>query len=328
MPSAPLIPESESLGQHLQRSREEQGLSIEYFGLQTRISEKNLRAMESDDFANLPAEAFARGLYGLYAKALGLNAEEIIARFTTDRRKALPQEHPTGSPYSAPGMDSGRVNSMAEGTIISPLSAFFLLLFLLFATTAGLSWYFQTNPIAFITAKIALFQQPAAPLAVDSKDHETTVAQTTSPDGAGHPAEITVDQTATAPPAVQQLAPAQTSAQTTAVATAPPPAAPTPVLPAAPSAPSPVTPPPPPAKYTLEAVFYEKTTFSLTIDDEHKQELTFQAGDKMVWHAATKMVLSLPTGNSTRFTLNDIPLVLPASKERQTILAIPENLLD
>ena len=324
MPSAPLIPESESLGQHLQRSREEQGLSIEYFGLQTRISEKNLRAMENDDFANLPAEAFARGIYGLYAKALGLNPEEIIARFTTDKRHALPQEYTAGSPYSAPGMDSGRVNSMAEGSVISPFSAFFLLLFLLFATAAGLSWYFQINPIAFITAKIALFQQPAGQLAEDSKDHETTATQATSPGGSGHPDEITVDHTATAPPAVQQLAPAQT----TALATAPPAAAPNTVLPAAPSAQAPVAPPPSPSKYTLQAVFYEKTTFSLTIDDERKQELTYQAGDRMIWHAASKMVLVLPTGNSTRFTLNDIPLVLPASKERETTLAIPENLLD
>ncbi len=333
MPLTQLPPDSESLGQYLQRSRKEKGLTIEHYGAETRISERNLRAMEDDDFANLPAEAFARGLYGLYAKALGLNSDEIIARFIVDMRKAIPQEYGPGSPYAAPGMDSGRVNSMAEGPAISPIFAFVLLLFLLFGVSAGLSWYFQFDPVAFVTGKVPLLDKP-----IGSSEEEQTAADPNgdaSPEQAGQPGAKTAAEGAKSePPTATQPVPTE-SAPLPAAATsggASGQVAPTESSLATPPAAPPAQPPAKPAvsslKYTRQAVFYEKTTLSLTIDDGTKEQLTYQAGDRMVWHAATKMVLTLPTGNSTRFSLNDIPLVLPPSKERETILAIPENLLD
>ena len=319
MPSAQLPTEPESLGQYLHRIREEKGQTIEHYGAETRISERNLRAMENDDFVNLPAEAFARGLYGLYAKALGLNSDEIIARFITDMRKAIPQDYGPGTPYASPGMDSGRVNSMAEGPAISPFFAFVLLLFTLFAVSAGLSWYFQFDPVAFVTGKVPLQDKATSS---NGTEHSTAdPSSEASPDQAGSADAKAVSEDAKSEPlTAAESAPAAPTVAPSGSALVTPPAA-TPTQPSAEPAVSSL-------KYTLQAVFYEKTTLTLTIDDGKKEELTFQAGERMVWHAATKMVLTLPTGNSTRFSLNDIPLVLPASKQRETILAIPENLLD
>jgi cytoskeleton protein RodZ len=291
-------PEHESLGQYLHRTRSEKGLEIEQISSETRISARNLRAMETDHYATLPADAFARGLYGLYAKALGLDPDEIASRFTAQKNKILPQDSLPGFSKPPVGKTASKVNSMAEAPIIAPFSTMLLLLFLLLAVGGGLSWYFQINPISILKEKILLMQdKPLKPVDTSTAESPKALATTKVPD-------------VQTPPAAEAVSsPAATGQQPSAA------------IPAQPQ--SGIA-----RKYTLKAEFFEATRFTLTVDDGQKQELTFQAGEKIEWHANSKMVLSLPTGTSTRLILNDIPLALPKSKGKEILLAIPENLLD
>jgi len=71
----------EPFGEYLKKAREKKRLSLEKIASQTRIQEAHLRALESEDFANLPAKVFAKGFVRSYAKALGLDEEETLQRF-------------------------------------------------------------------------------------------------------------------------------------------------------------------------------------------------------------------------------------------------------
>jgi len=71
----------EPFGKYLKKAREKKKLSLEQIASQTRIQETHLRALESEDFASLPAKVFAKGFVRAYAKALDLNEEETLQRF-------------------------------------------------------------------------------------------------------------------------------------------------------------------------------------------------------------------------------------------------------
>jgi cytoskeleton protein RodZ len=71
----------EPFGACLKKAREKKGLSLEQVASKTRIPESRLHALESEDFANLPAKVFAKGFVRSYAKTLGLDEEETLQRF-------------------------------------------------------------------------------------------------------------------------------------------------------------------------------------------------------------------------------------------------------
>jgi cytoskeletal protein RodZ len=71
----------EPLGEYLKQARKKKRLSLEKVASQTRIQEHHLQALESEDFANLPAKVFAKGFVRSYAKALGLDEEEALQCF-------------------------------------------------------------------------------------------------------------------------------------------------------------------------------------------------------------------------------------------------------
>ncbi len=70
-----------SLGDYFKQAREKKGLSLEHVVSQTRIQEYHLQALESEDFANLPAKVFVKGFVRSYAKVLGLDEDEALQNF-------------------------------------------------------------------------------------------------------------------------------------------------------------------------------------------------------------------------------------------------------
>ncbi len=76
-------PQDLTVGKHLQQERERKGLSLEAVSKVTRISVRNLEAMESDDFAALPAPLFIRSFLKTYAAVIGIDANKIIALYET-----------------------------------------------------------------------------------------------------------------------------------------------------------------------------------------------------------------------------------------------------
>jgi cytoskeletal protein RodZ len=72
---------AESLGQYLREAREEKGWTLEQAAFKTRILYQYLKAVEDDNYEQLPAEVFAKGFVRSYARLLGLDELQVLPRF-------------------------------------------------------------------------------------------------------------------------------------------------------------------------------------------------------------------------------------------------------
>ncbi len=68
-----------SIGEKLRRQRLQNRISIEKVSLDTKIGIRLLEAIEAEQFEKLPGGVFRRSFVLQYAKALGLDQEEIAA---------------------------------------------------------------------------------------------------------------------------------------------------------------------------------------------------------------------------------------------------------
>lgn len=82
-----------SVGQILHDAREAQGLTLESAAIRLRLMQRQIEAMETDDFAGLGQPVFARGFVRNYARLLGLAPEALLARM-----EGAPSEPATVSP--------------------------------------------------------------------------------------------------------------------------------------------------------------------------------------------------------------------------------------
>lgn len=89
---------AETLGSRFRSARTSQGKSLQEVAQVTRINPTILAALESDNFAKMPAEVFTRGFIKLYAQYLGLDANETIKLYSNQEN--LDPERPTEEPYS------------------------------------------------------------------------------------------------------------------------------------------------------------------------------------------------------------------------------------
>jgi len=88
---------AEHLGRRLKNARAARGVSLPEAARETCINPAILTALESDDFAGLPAEVFTRGFIKLYAKYLGLDVEETINVYL--KQSNLDPAGPVDQPY-------------------------------------------------------------------------------------------------------------------------------------------------------------------------------------------------------------------------------------
>lgn len=70
-----------SLGSYLKRERELRQMSIAELAQITRIPARVLQHLENDARDELPADVFVRGFLRSYADALGLDGENVLARY-------------------------------------------------------------------------------------------------------------------------------------------------------------------------------------------------------------------------------------------------------
>jgi cytoskeletal protein RodZ len=108
-----------SLGSYLKRERELKQVSIAELAQTTRIPVRILQQLEHDDHSQLPADVFVRGFLRAYARALGLDAEHVLARYGDGRQTPEPPAPSLPAMYAP---ESGRRFGIAI--------ALFILLFL------------------------------------------------------------------------------------------------------------------------------------------------------------------------------------------------------
>lgn len=73
--------DSLSFGRYLKSVRIEQQLTIEQIANETRIRPEYLLLLEEENYEKLPAEVFVKGFLRAYAKAMGINTDDIIQRY-------------------------------------------------------------------------------------------------------------------------------------------------------------------------------------------------------------------------------------------------------
>lgn len=88
----------DSVGQYLRQQREAKAMSIEEVARATRVPMSSVERLESDQFDELPGEVFVRGFMKSYARAVGLDSDDVLARYTASRRVAWVTPLPISSP--------------------------------------------------------------------------------------------------------------------------------------------------------------------------------------------------------------------------------------
>ncbi len=155
MPSEVKDSPETTLGEFLHTTRQQKGLDLDSVVRETRISLKNLQAMEENDFKSLPADAFARGFYSLYAQCLGLPSQEVLDRY--DRERALV---PVETKRVKPDEDSIDLEYITASSSRPAFSIVGLLL-IIAAFAAFFCWYFSWNPVTYLGQKLQQIQGSA-----------------------------------------------------------------------------------------------------------------------------------------------------------------------
>ncbi len=88
----------DSIGRYLKNAREAQGMSVEEIARATRIPVASIERIEGDHFDDLPGEVFVRGFLKAYARAVALQVDEVLARYTSSRRVAWVTPIPIAAP--------------------------------------------------------------------------------------------------------------------------------------------------------------------------------------------------------------------------------------
>lgn len=100
----------EGVGARLRRAREAAGLTRAQIAATTKIPERHLEAIETGNFAALPARTYAVGFSRSYARAVGLDEAEVAAEVRADLAVAEPEVQRRTVPAFEPG-DPARVPS-------------------------------------------------------------------------------------------------------------------------------------------------------------------------------------------------------------------------
>lgn len=88
----------DSIGRYLKNAREAQGMSVEEISRATRIPVASIERIEGDHFDDLPGEVFVRGFLKAYARAVALQVDDVLARYTASRRVAWVTPIPIAAP--------------------------------------------------------------------------------------------------------------------------------------------------------------------------------------------------------------------------------------
>ncbi len=140
----------ESLGDYLRNTRTSKGLCFAEIANETKISIKNLKAMEENNFNSLPAEVFTRGFYTLYSGMLSLDPGLILKRYDSEKSCSVKDDANLLSACK----NRHDYGNMAERP--NCLSFSYIGVFVLFFLVSGafLSWYFSWNPATYLSQKI------------------------------------------------------------------------------------------------------------------------------------------------------------------------------
>lgn len=111
------------LGETLRTGREKRGMSTQDVASQIKISERQIRALEAEDFAQLPNAVFVRGFVRSYAKLLGLDVTSLLATLpdTVAMRAGINHSEAVRPPVQQPVPPTRPVRAASPAPVVAPV---------------------------------------------------------------------------------------------------------------------------------------------------------------------------------------------------------------
>jgi len=322
----------ETLGQWLREKREARNISVEEIAAATKIVPRYLEALEADRLDLMPGGFFVKGIIRTYARAIGLDPEEVLERYRAAGLLAGPEHGRTFVPMPAgpttpliePAPEAAPPRSRAgteEPVAPAPPSAGNGESSLLFEDTAKsgpsadarkkiLAWIWRGLAVLVVCSAVFVVLRAIRRSPRPRPEAATVVAETALPpaqktEPVGAPA--TGPETETGAPAASQAA------------VAPPPGTGTPSVTEEVG-----------TGLTIEITFQAETWIRVYADGDLKVDGLFPAGATARAQAESKILIH--TGNAGGFTflLNGRP-AKPLGRSGQVLTDItitPENLKD
>ena len=296
--------ETQTLGEFLKATRKAGDLSLDEAQDSTKIPLKVLKAMERDDFSCMPAEAFCRGFYVMYAKFLQLDPEAVLSRYLEAR--GLPPV--TAKTQSTPPVrKSGQFSNYAEPSSISPLMSFVFALFIFLAIIVGGCWYFNWNPIDYLNSKLDAIQTKG------QQEEIVSALSTQAPVAISVPVPVpepevpeqVIEEIVTDETLIEESAEISEVEEEVAVEEI---ATPTP--------------------YHLEIYFRSNGTLTATLDQGFFIDKEFQNGQTLQWEIQESIVLDMPEAIDATIRMNGIEIPLPDVENGRRLLSLPEDVLN
>jgi len=164
-----------SFGERLKQEREKRGMTLEDVSGVTKISVRNLRALEQEKFEVMPGGIFNRGFVRAYAKHLGLDDDQVVA----DYMEAVGESIPTLDPPNPPAQPNGPEASVAadehpeESSPQVPWAALLGLIVLGTVVLTFWSYHRKTPEIGPVTVESGSGDHPAE---APSPEHDAAAA--------------------------------------------------------------------------------------------------------------------------------------------------------
>jgi cytoskeletal protein RodZ len=117
------------VGEILQTARERKGVDLARAERETKIRARHLAALESGDFSALPAQVYAKGFLRNYSTYLGLDAEEVLARWRREVDQPASSDTPRVKPPPQPITAPGRGIKFTGGLLVALVLATIVFLF-------------------------------------------------------------------------------------------------------------------------------------------------------------------------------------------------------
>ncbi len=111
-----------AVGELLQAAREKKGVDLYRAERDTKIRARHLSALEDGDYESLPGAVYTKGFLRNYAVYLGLDPEELVAKWRDEQDAARRQETMVVVAPPQPLVEPGHRLTFTPGLLINSLS--------------------------------------------------------------------------------------------------------------------------------------------------------------------------------------------------------------
>jgi len=130
------------IGELLQDAREKKGISLDVISKETKISVRQLRALEEGDFSCFAGKVYLKGALRNYAEAVGIDCRELFALYEHNISKNIPAADGKKVELSKKGEDTAKIDKMFVRKAKRPFPASTLIWLAVFIVVIGGSiWY-------------------------------------------------------------------------------------------------------------------------------------------------------------------------------------------